>query len=73
MTADDGAVPELVRRLVAAQIDVLAVVPAPEQGLEDFFLELTQSSDVDGARAAATAPPPGTADSKDTMDAGTGR
>jgi hypothetical protein len=42
-----------VRRLVAAQLDVRAVVPAPEQGLEDFFLELTQSSDVDGGRAAA--------------------
>jgi ABC-2 type transport system ATP-binding protein len=54
VTADDGAVPELVRRLVAAQLDVHAVVPAPEQGLEDFFLELTQSSDVDSGRAAAT-------------------
>ena len=53
VTADDGSVPELVRRLVAAQLDVRAVVPAPEQGLEDFFLELTQSSDVDGGRAAA--------------------
>jgi len=37
----DGFVPEMVRRLVADSIDVLAVVPALEQGLEDMFLELT--------------------------------
>ena len=43
--------PELVRRLVAAQLDVHAVVPAHEQGLEDFFLELTQSGDVDSGRS----------------------
>ena len=48
----DDAVPELVRRLVAQNIDVRAVVPAVEQGLEDFFLELTQSSDVDSTRVA---------------------
>ena len=45
--AGDEGVPELVRRLVAGGIAVRAVVPAVEQGLEDFFLELTQSSDVD--------------------------
>jgi ABC-2 type transport system ATP-binding protein len=39
---DDEAVPELVRTLVADGLDVRAVVPATEQGLEDFFLELTQ-------------------------------
>ena len=39
--ADEGAVPEMVRRLVSGGVDVRAVVPAPEQGLEDFFLELT--------------------------------
>jgi ABC-2 type transport system ATP-binding protein len=39
--AADGLVPELVRRLVADRIDVLAVVPLVEQGLEDIFLELT--------------------------------
>ena len=39
--ADEAAVPEMVRRLVAGGIEVRAVVPAPEQGLEDFFLELT--------------------------------
>jgi ABC-2 type transport system ATP-binding protein len=38
---DDGLVPEMVRRLVAENIDILAVVPAVEQGLEDMFLELT--------------------------------
>ena len=45
--ADDESAPEMVRRLVAEGIDVRAVVPSPEQGLEDFFLGLTQSSDVD--------------------------
>jgi len=37
----DELVPEMVRRLVADQIDVRAVVPAAEQSLEDMFLELT--------------------------------
>ena len=41
MEASDGFVPEMVRRLVADDVDVLAVVPAVEQGLEDMFLELT--------------------------------
>jgi hypothetical protein len=31
----------MVRRLVADGVEVRAVVPASEQGLEDFFLELT--------------------------------
>ena len=39
--AGQDAVPELVRRLVADGVAVRAVVPAAEQGLEDFFLELT--------------------------------
>ena len=39
--AGEGVVPEMVRRLVADQVDVLAVVPAMEQSLEDMFLELT--------------------------------
>jgi hypothetical protein len=34
-------VPEMVRRLVGDGVDILAVVPAIEQGLEDMFLELT--------------------------------
>jgi ABC-2 type transport system ATP-binding protein len=51
--AGDEGVPELVRRLVADGIAVRAVVPAVEQGLEDFFLELTQSSDVDAGRGEA--------------------
>jgi ABC-2 type transport system ATP-binding protein len=59
--AGDEGVPELVRRLVADGIAVRAVVPAVEQGLEDFFLELTQSSDVDAParpreQAGATGP-----------------
>jgi ABC-type multidrug transport system ATPase subunit len=41
----DGFVPEMVRRLVAGGVDVLAVVPAVEQGLEDMFLELTGAAD----------------------------
>jgi ABC-2 type transport system ATP-binding protein len=47
----DQAVPEMVRRLVARGLAVRAVVPAPEQGLEDFFLELT-ADDVGGAAPA---------------------
>jgi ABC-type multidrug transport system ATPase subunit len=40
--AGEGLIPEMVRRFVADQIDVLAVVPAVEQSLEDMFLELTR-------------------------------
>jgi len=47
--AGEDAVPEMVRRLVADGVAVRAVVPAPEQGLEDFFLELTGT---DGDRPA---------------------
>jgi ABC-type uncharacterized transport system ATPase subunit len=43
----DGFVPEMVRRLVAADVDVLAVVPALEQGLEDMFLELTAAGEAE--------------------------
>jgi ABC-2 type transport system ATP-binding protein len=48
----DGFVPEMVRRLVAADIDVLAVVPAIEQGLEDMFLQLTADAAVDATAGA---------------------
>jgi ABC-2 type transport system ATP-binding protein len=41
----DGFVPEMVRRLVAGDVDILAVVPAIEQGLEDMFLELTSGAE----------------------------
>jgi ABC-type multidrug transport system ATPase subunit len=51
----DGNVPEMVRRLVAEGIEVEAIVPAPQQGLEDYFLGLTQSSDVDSKRASTGA------------------
>jgi ABC-type multidrug transport system ATPase subunit len=40
-----GSIPEMVRRLVAERVDVQAVVPANEQGLEDMFLELTASEE----------------------------
>jgi len=45
VTMPDEGVPEMVRRLVAADVDVRAVVPAPERGLEDVFLELTGVQD----------------------------
>jgi ABC-2 type transport system ATP-binding protein len=48
----DGFVPEMVRRLVAGNVDILAVVPAIEQGLEDMFLELTAGSE--GSAGAGT-------------------
>ena len=51
--ASDGTVREMVRALVAENIGIDAVIPAREQGLEDFFLGLTQSSDVDADRAPA--------------------
>ncbi len=49
VSADDGYlvvqagddVPELVRRLVADDVAVRSVIPAADQGLEDYFLELT--------------------------------
>ena len=41
----DDFVPQMVRLLVAADVDVLAVVPTIHQGLEDMFLELTASAE----------------------------
>ncbi len=52
VASSDDVTREIVNRLVAAGIGVDAVIPAREQGLEDFFLGLTQSSDVDEAGAA---------------------
>ena len=49
--AGPDAVAELVRRLVADGLAVRAVVPAPEQGLEDFFLELTGAGEAPPAPA----------------------
>ena len=43
--AADDVVPEMVRRLVAEGIDVKAIVPSAEQGLEDMFLELTSDEE----------------------------
>ncbi len=62
VSADDGYVivkagedvPELVRRLVADDLDVRAVVPATDQGLEDFFLELTAADEARAGSAAKT-------------------
>jgi len=51
--ANDGSVREMVRALVTAGIGVDAVIPAREQGLEDYFLGLTQSSDVDAHKGGA--------------------
>jgi ABC-2 type transport system ATP-binding protein len=48
----DGNVPDLVEQLVHEGLKIEAVVPAREQGLEDYFLGLTQSSDVDTDRSA---------------------
>ena len=45
----------MVRRLVADGVAVRAVVPAPEQGLEDFFLELTGTTRT-GRRRRSGAP-----------------
>jgi ABC-2 type transport system ATP-binding protein len=50
----DSFVPEMVRKLVAGDVDVLAIVPALEQGLEDMFLELTAESE--GMRSAGAPP-----------------
>lgn len=44
-TLPDEQIPEAVRRLVDAGVSVRAVVPAPERGLEDVFLELTQADE----------------------------
>jgi hypothetical protein len=51
VNAGDEAVPELVRRLVAGDLDVRAVVPSSEQGLEDYFLELTARDEDEAPRA----------------------
>jgi ABC-type multidrug transport system ATPase subunit len=51
----DGFVPEMVRRLVAGNVDILAIVPAIEQGLEDMFLELTTEAENDQGAGASPA------------------
>ena len=53
--SSEGSVRELVKQLVAAEIGIDAVIPAREQGLEDYFLGLTQSSDVDADRTRTEA------------------
>ncbi len=49
----NGNVPDLIERLVVEGLGIEAVVPAREQGLEDYFLGMTQSSDVDADRPVA--------------------
>jgi ABC-2 type transport system ATP-binding protein len=49
----DGQVPDLIEQLVREGVKIEAIVPAREQGLEDYFLGLTQSSDVDRGRSAS--------------------
>jgi ABC-2 type transport system ATP-binding protein len=51
----DGGVPEMARRLMAGGIGIEALIPAREQGLEDYFLGLTESSDVDASRVTVGA------------------
>jgi ABC-2 type transport system ATP-binding protein len=53
--ATDEVVSEMVRLLVAEEIDVRAVIQAVEQGLEDFFLELTSGAAPEAGDAAGTA------------------
>ena len=49
----NGDVPDLIEKLVGEGLRIEAVVPAREQGLEDYFLGMTQSSDVDADRPVA--------------------
>jgi ABC-2 type transport system ATP-binding protein len=51
--SSEQQVRELVARLVGAGIGIDAVVPAREQGLEDYFLGLTESGEMAGAAAPA--------------------
>lgn len=69
--AADDAVPEMVRRLVAEGIDVRAIIPAVEQGLEDFFLELTASAD-SGTGPAGADSAPGAASDTSTVASSSG-
>jgi ABC-2 type transport system ATP-binding protein len=47
--SSEDQVREMVARLVSEGIGIDAVVPAREQGLEDYFLGLTESSEMAGA------------------------
>jgi ABC-2 type transport system ATP-binding protein len=49
--SSEAQVREIVARLVGEGIGIDAVVPAHEQGLEDYFLGLTESSEMAGAAA----------------------
>ena len=54
LTGSESVVPEAARRLIADGLDLLALVPSVEQGLEDMFFELTASDGGNGAPDAAT-------------------
>ncbi len=58
VTMPDDQVPDLVRGLVAADVAVRAVVPAPERGLEDVFLELMGEDEVARPSGGSTAARP---------------
>ena len=47
--AGQSEVPEMVRRLVAGGVDVLGIVPAAKQGLEEMFLQLTGAESTEKA------------------------
>jgi ABC-2 type transport system ATP-binding protein len=49
--SSEAQVRQMVARLVGEGIGVDAVVPAREQGLEDYFLDLTESGEMAGATA----------------------
>lgn len=51
VSASDDQISEIVRRLVDGGVDVQAVIPSVEQGLEEMFLEMTAGGDrVDASR-----------------------
>ncbi len=56
LTASESVVPEAARRLIADGLDLLALVPSVEQGLEDMFFELTASDGGNGAADGPTGP-----------------
>ncbi len=53
MEAAPERIPEIVRLLVAEKIDVNAVIPTREQGLEEMFLELTSAEDAPPQEASS--------------------
>ena len=58
LTASESVVPEAARRLIADGLDLFALVPSVEQGLEDMFFELTAMDGGGDASADAAGPGP---------------